>query len=125
MWIRSQDRTKLLKVEYIEYDTRREQITKELTDKKGKPIYYGGRPAEEIIKETIYHCIFINGLSCGTYSSKEKALKVVDMIDRHINGLNKRYVSSDRENIGAYKVLDNIYTPYGNVIFHMPQDDKV
>lgn len=102
MWIRIQDKTKLLKAEYVEYSTRKEQITKELTDKKGKPIYYLGRPAEEVVEEKIYHCIFINNLNCGTYSTKEKALKVLDKIVEEIN-----------------------YGDYLQNVFQMPQDDEV
>lgn len=107
MWIRSQDKTKILKAEYVEYSTRKEQITKELKDKKGKPIYYLGRPAEEIVEEKIYHCIFIHNLNCGTYSNKEKALKVLDKIQEHIK---------------------NMYVGTGNFmgyLFQMPQDDEV
>lgn len=47
-----------------------------------------------------------NGYVLGNYSSKEKALKVLDMIETHLEEL--EYKINDRE-----------------VVFKMPQDDEV
>lgn len=78
MWVRSQDKTRLLKVE----DAR---------------IGYN------------YVCSEIwanNNCILGTYSTKEKALKVLDMIETHLEHL--EYEVSGRE-----------------IIFQMPADEEV
>lgn len=107
MWIRSQDKKSLLKVDCIEYDTKSDQITEEMKDKKGKPIYIAGRPVKEIVKETKWHCIYVNGKQCAKYSTEEKAMKVLDMIQEQI---------------------ENMYIGVGNYMgkpFQMPQDSEV
>lgn len=119
VWIRSQDKKRLVKVNDFEYSTEREQITKELKDKKGKPIYYLGRPAEEIVEETIYHCIFVNNLNYGTYSTEEKALKVLDMINEII-------CEPVRIRKVEYALMPSEdYDIYSSKFFQMPQDDEV
>lgn len=104
MWIRSQDKTILLKSEIVEYCYQLEKISKELKDKKGKPIYFLGRPAEEIVGEKEHHYICVNGIKCAKYSSEEKALKVLDMIEEQIDYYSEENFSST---------------------FQMPQDDEV
>lgn len=121
MWIRSQDKTVLLKAECIEYISRREQITKELKDKKGKPIYYLDRPAKEVVKETMYHCILINNLNCGKYSTYEKALKVLDLLEKHINSGGRMFVTDQtKTDFGMSAVYERKLG-----VFQFPQDNEV
>lgn len=84
MWVRSQDKTRLGKIERFEYEE----------DMYG--FYLFGW-------DDIY-----TGNRLATYSSKEKALKVLDMIQKHINELN--YKEPSWKN---------------NYVFQMPQDDEV
>lgn len=49
----------------------------------------------------------------GIYSSKEKALKVLDMIEEHL------------KEPKAYNYNGDIFTPINKVVFQMPQDDEV
>lgn len=81
MWIRTQDKEKLLKVDFFELDETR--------------IYYN------IACNGGYNYVFL-----GQYSTKEKALKVLDKIQTHIELL--EYKASGRE-----------------AIFQMPQDSEV
>ena len=97
MWIRSQNKTRLLKAECVEYYSKLEQITEEMKDKKGKPIYIAGRPAKQIVEEKTYHCIYVNEKQYGTYSTKAKALKVLDMIQDFIGVNDKFQIPQDNE----------------------------
>lgn len=119
MWIRSQDKTRLLKANCIEYILKEENITKEILDKKGKPVYYLGRPAEEIVDVNYYHCILINGLNCGIYSSEEKALKVIDEIQFKITD---SYGDFSYDGSGQDHFCGSIYTTY-NSVYQMPEDE--
>ena len=49
----------------------------------------------------------------GEYSSKEKALKVLDMIEEHL------------KEPKAYNCNGGTFTPINKVVFQMPQDDEV
>lgn len=49
----------------------------------------------------------------GTYSSKEKTLKVLDMIEEYL------------KEPKAYNYNGDIFTPINKVVFQMPQDDEV
>ena len=49
----------------------------------------------------------------GEYSTKEKALKVLDMIEEHL------------KEPKAYNYNGDIFTPINKVVFQMPQDDEV
>ena len=75
MWIRSQEKTKLLKVEIVEYCS-------------GLGIY-------------------VNGQRCAKYSTEQKTLKVLDMIEEH---LEKMYIGTSN---------------YMGKPFQMPQDEEV
>ena len=89
LWIRSQNKEKLINVnchlcvDYAEYDMDDET---EL-----KPAKYG---------------IWGDNAILGIYSTKEKALKVLDMIETHLEEL-------------EYKIHNR------EVVFQMPQDDEV
>ena len=76
MWIRSQDKEMIINCYTLEID---------LGDGKS---------------------ICSNGYVLGTYSTKEKALKVLDMIETHLEEL-------------EYKIHNR------EVVFQMPQDDEV
>lgn len=87
MWVRSQDKEELKKCEYysIEQSTFCED-----------------------------YVILVNGNYCfGVYSSKEKALKVLDMIHNKIIELDKN------------KFLGMTEAIYKSYVFQMPQDDEV
>lgn len=95
MWIRSQDRTDLLEVNEISIIE---------TIDNGYPILSGG-------------------LEIGRYSTKEKALKVMDMIQEYIelsNNIGKKefdvYCSCGRKNKVIYEY---------NEMFQMPRDYEV
>lgn len=57
--------------------------------------------------------ISINGITVGYYSTKEKALKVLDMIQNHIN--EPTYLN----HLAGEDAL------YGKEVFQMPQDYEV
>lgn len=82
MWVRTQDKEKLLKVDFFELDETR--IYCNIADNGG------------------YNYVFL-----GQYSTKEKALKVLDMIQEHINNM---YIG----------LADYMGKP-----FQMPQDSEV
>lgn len=102
IWIRSQNREKIVNTDIFETAFMGERTLKE-------PIY------------TYYICACFEDrrIVVGTYSTKEKALKVLDMIQKHISNIN--YFEDIR--IGAdYSGV--IATPNYKV-FQMPQDDEV
>lgn len=74
MWIRSQDKTKLKKVNEIFIDR------EEIYDKQRSIFVPFNEKSDYNIIGYQYH---INDL--GTYSSKEKALKVLDYIETFLN----------------------------------------
>lgn len=79
IWIRSQNKEKLVNVNEIEIG---------------------------IIHEIVFYDISGDNIFLGDYSTIEKALKVLDMIETHLEEL--EYKFSNRE-----------------VVFQMPQDDEV
>ena len=85
MWVRSQNKEKLLKVDFFELDGTR--IYCNISDMGG------------------YSYVFL-----GQYSTKEKALKVLDYIQVHL---------LDLEN------SKNRTLPLNYYVFQMPQDDEV
>jgi hypothetical protein len=105
MWVRSQGKHTLMKVN-----------TFQVWDDKKTNIWY--------VKG-----IGLCERKLGKYSTEEKALKVLDMIEKHIDGLKKKYIVKDIGNPDGYEVLDNMYIPNQNGkitrIFQMPQDDEV
>lgn len=74
----------------------------------------------EICKRKNVYAVLLNGIEKGRYSSKEKAIKVIDMINEKIE-MNE-----------AIKIIGNIGLNYlesngihYNFVFQMPQDDEV
>lgn len=75
------------------------------------------------------YIIVDNEFLYGKYSTEEKAIKVLDMVEKHANGLEKKYIVKDRDDPNGYEVLDNMYIPAQNgkinIVFQMPQDEDV
>lgn len=74
----------------------------------------------EICERKNDYDVLLNGIEKGRYSSKEKAIKVIDMINEKIE-MNE-----------AIKIIGNIGLNYlesngihYNFVFQMPQDDEV
>ena len=71
----------------------------------------------------------INGsLILGKYSTEEKALKVLDMIQKYIGGKTKYYIAQDIGNPNGYHVVDDMNIPMfycKDGIFQMPADEEV
>ena len=74
----------------------------------------------EICKRKNDYDVLLNGIEKGRYSSKEKVIKVIDMINEKIE-MNE-----------AIKIIGNIGLNYlesngihYNFVFQMPQDDEV
>ena len=74
----------------------------------------------EICKRKNDYVVLLNGIEKGRYSSKEKVIKVIDMINEKIE-MNE-----------AIKIIGNIGLNYlesngihYNFVFQMPQDDEV
>jgi len=74
----------------------------------------------EICKRKNVYAVLLNGIEKGRYSSKEKVIKVIDMINEKIE-MNE-----------AIKIIGNIGLNYlesngihYNFVFQMPQDDEV
>lgn len=67
------------------------------------------------------NAIHVKNISVGTYSSKEKSLKVLDMIQDEIRKPYRTY-SKGESSLGIItQALEN----YSDKIFQMPQDDEV
>lgn len=101
MWIRTQDRLKLVKC-----------ITFEVC--RNRTIVYGYTQT--------------HSTALGEYSTHEKALKVLDVLQKYIGGKTRLYIVQDTGNSNGYHVLDNLNIPMGyckDGIFQMPQDDEV
>lgn len=98
MWIRSQDKRRIIKCEEITIDYLNGQFNDEqlkmLNTQKGWGL------------KNKYHVL-------GFYSTKEKALKVLDMIQDAIGGVPETDIKGNVIGIAVKK------------IFQMPQDDEV
>lgn len=94
MWIRSQNKERLIKPDYILVD-------------------------ETDILATTYHEGFF--VTIGVYSSHEKALKVLDIIQSAIIGkrTTKHGVS------GTFIYTNNYFDSHENIVFQMPLDSEV
>ena len=95
MWIRSQDRTRLIKPDYI-------------------------RINETDILATTYSDGFY--VTIGTYSSEAKALKVLDMIQKAINGKRTTTLYEFENN---KHITHNYFSSTENTVFQMPLDSEV
>lgn len=94
MWIRSQDKERLIKPDYI-------------------------RVNETDILATTYSDGFY--VTIGTYSSEEKALKVLDMIQTAIMGK-----KTTRHGVsGTFIYTNNYFDSPNNLVFQMPLDSEL
>ena len=91
IWIRSQDRRTLIKSEDI-------QIS--------------GTSLITMLKYSV--------IELGTYSSIEKTLKVLDMMENFINNLERYVIESD-----SYSDVHSIRKVSTNMVFQMSRDDEV
>lgn len=77
----------------------------------------------EIVNGDVY-CLFGTTVSkIGSYSTKEKALKVLDMIQETINGKKKSYYTTS--GYGKALVKNEYYENTSNIVFQMPADEEV
>lgn len=102
IWIRTQDRNMIAIVESLVI-YRQEKLTKDGVE------YFEDMYRDEKDNENTYWCIS----ELGYYSSKDKALKVLNKIQEHIK---KPTYTND---------LVNEHAHYGKEVFQMPQDDEV
>ena len=104
MWIRSQDKTILIKVKevYISNNYLKNQWLKEL---------YKNEPT--ILEYSIKTNTMKN---LGTYTTKEKAMKVLDTIQNNLN--NNRTIVEHCGN-------EYYISPFEKAVFQMPQDNEV
>ena len=93
MWIRSQDKTRLLKVNYVRVN---------------------GNCVEAIHGDML--CTLI-----AEYSTEEKALKVLDMIQEHINSGGRVFCIDQQK--GDFGYTATFEKKLG--VFQMPQDEEV
>lgn len=103
MWIRSQDKTTLVEA-------------KELNVKQKEKMVYHRRGGEEDLDYELCkeYELYVNDCWFGEYSSEEKALKVLDMIQQEI--VESNYTYYDNKNFVALPQTR---------VFEMPSDDEV
>ena len=94
IWIRSQNRQDLINVETIKYYN----------------CFHGS-----------VNAIIADEFFMGEYSSREKAMKVLDMIQDEIRKPYRTYSKGERSLGIITQALEN----YSDKIFQMPQDDEV
>ena len=103
MWIRSQDKTKLLQANKVRVVPNNEYIA-------------------EILKIDTEYDIMCDDYIIGTYSTEEKALKVLDMIQSTLTNY-KLLLSSE---YGQYKTpAEKLSILPTLCIFEMPKDEEV
>ena len=112
IWIRSQDKTILKKCDIVVID-------------KVKPVGYSKSVylgSDEFHKEEykIKFCTDNIEITLGFYSTKEKALNVLDMIENFINNLERYVIESDN-----YSDVHSLRKVTTNSIFQMPLDNEV
>lgn len=107
MWIRNQDKTLLIKCDNFSIECYMKAKCFDI---------------ETIEISTGKHT------TLGSYSTKEKALKVMDMIQKYIGGKTNYYITQDIVISDGYHVLDDLNIPMGyckNGVFEMPADENV
>ena len=116
MWIRSQDKKSLLKAKEIriEIERRKEYILeKELSNYKPEDVYTDILCDEMYYRYYVYKSIgyiVVNDKKIARYSTEEKALKVLDMIERFLN------------DVEYHKTLGHTLDEY---VYQLPQDEEV
>lgn len=105
MWIRSQDKTGLIKVEEFTLYKANSHLESELLEMLNVEICW-------VIKGKYANVL-------GAYSTKEKALKVLDMIEEQIDQQEEfKAQGEERPNNTSYRRLMKF-------VFQMPQDSEV
>ena len=123
MWIRNQDKKSLLKAKEIriEIERRKEYILeKELPNYKPEDVHtdilFGEMNIHSLKTEYRYYVyksigyIVVNDKKIARYSTEEKALKVLDMIERFFN------------DVEYHKTLGHTLDEY---VYQLPQDEEV
>ena len=134
MWIRSQNKKSLLKAKEIRIET--EKIKKyidenELPNYKSEDvhtdIFFGEMNIHSLKTEYRYYVyqsigfIVVNDKRIARYSTEEKALKVLDMIDKHINSGGRMFVTEQtKTDFGMSAVYEKKLG-----VFQMPTDEEV
>lgn len=103
MWIRSQDRREIVNVDCL----RISPIDKKFKDIDGKIGAY--------VEDENGRYAIISNINLGEYSSKEKALKVLDMIQKAIE-------HTDMLKIDEKGKFEQVHI---SVVFAMPKDEEV
>ena len=129
MWIRSQNKISLLKAKEIRIETEMAKkyiLTKELSNYKPEDvhtdIFFGENHIHSLQTEHRYYVyksigyIVVNDKKIARYSTEEKAMKVLDMIEKHLNSQAK-IIEQSRN--------DYIVSDIKTTIFQMPQDEEV
>lgn len=93
IWIRSQDRRTLINVNKIQ-----------IAD----------------FRDMYKNAIWGNDVLLGKYSTRQKALKVIDMIENFINSLDKYVIENDN-----YSGMPSLRKVADNNVFQMPSEDGV
>ena len=126
MWIRSQAKNRLIYAKDIDYD----YDEREVREKTGKTIKVRGfkMPETKVVNTVEEHWILVNGVRVALYSSKDKALKVLDMIQMCINGemvfnleYFKKFINMDMSVLTSREFVREMQRH----VFQMPQDDEV
>lgn len=107
MWIRTQSKLRLIKCDNI-------------VIRMGVGLFSDKYTIENVADE--YEIIL------GAYSTEEKAIKVLDALQKYIGGKTKLYITQDNGNPNGYHILDNLNIPMGyckDGIFIMPLDKEV
>ena len=129
MWIRSQDKKSRLKAKEIRIET--EKVKKyidenELLNYKPEDVHtdilFGEMHIHSLKAECRYYVyqtigyIVVNDKKIARYSTEEKALKVLDMIDKHLDNQSK---------IVEQSMNEYIISDMNSIIFQMPTDEEV
>lgn len=141
MWIRSQDKKILLKAKEIriEIERRKEYILeKELPNYKPEDVFKeeDTDTQYELVDGILFPClkkeyryyvyqsigyIVVNDKRIARYSNEEKALKVLDMIEKHINSGGRMFVTEQtKTDFGMSAVYEKKLG-----VFQMPTDEEV
>ena len=116
MWVRSQDKMILRDCKDLEISLVEEPyIVFSNMEKKQK---------EHLGQWQIKECATV----VAYYSTKEKALKVLDLLQKYVGGKSDYYISQDRGNPDGYFVSNDINIPIfycKDGVFQMPQDNEV